>query len=442
MERRDRPREQALAILCEAEGGAFADPLLEGARRDFDSRDSAFILELVYGVLRNRSLLDWTLDRFSTRPVSATDARTRNLLRLGAYQILRLDRIPLHSAVDTTTELAKRHGKKPGYVNGLLRNLARNRSALPLPADDDPVIRLAATYSHPAWLVRRWHSRFGPDRTEEILRQNNLPAPLTIRTNVLRTTRAGLMASLAAEGAEVRETRYSPAGITVLASPGIRNLSAYQQGWFFVQDEAAQLVPLMLAPAPGETVLDACAAPGGKATHLAELMQDRGSVVALESDERRIGRIRENSGRLGLTALRPLIGDAAAFSKGEFDKVLIDAPCSGLGVLRRHPDGRWTKQEGTVRDRAVLQAEILENCSRLARPGGALVYATCTTEPEENEDIVGSFLSRHAGFTLDDPRALLPSAATPLVGDDLFFRTFPGDGGMDGFFAARLIRPA
>ena len=205
-----------------------------------------------------------------------------------------------------------------------------------------------------------------------------------------------------------------------------------------VQDEAAQLVSWMLAPGPGDRVLDACAAPGGKTTHLAELMQDQGGLTALEIDGTRIGRVTENSRRLGISIVKAVTGDAATFSGGRYDGILIDAPCSGLGVLRRHPDGRWTKQEGTIRERASLQAKILENCSKLLTSGGALVYATCTTEPEENEEIVRSFLARNTGFTLDDPRPHLPAEAATLVGDDLFFRTFPAQPDMDGFFAARI----
>jgi 16S rRNA (cytosine967-C5)-methyltransferase len=208
-----------------------------------------------------------------------------------------------------------------------------------------------------------------------------------------------------------------------------------------VQDEAAQLVGRMLSPQKGETVLDACAAPGGKATHLAELMGDQGSVVALESDRNRMGKIRENSSRLGIRIIRPVLGDAAAYREGTYDRVLIDAPCSGLGVLRRHPDGRWTKTEESISERASLQKKILENCAKLVRPGGVLVYATCTTEPEENETVVSAFVAASGGeFRVDDPRPYLPGAAALLAGSDGFFRTFPDAAAMDGFFGARLVR--
>lgn len=440
--RTDSPRERALAVLHRVERGGFADPLLDEARRGLDGRDSAFLLELVYGVLRNRALLDWTLDRFSERPVARTDAWTRNILRLGAYQLIHLDRVPASAAVHTATDLAKRHGNKGGYVNGLLRTVGRNKGSLPLPSSDHPVSQLSTIHSHPAWLVRRWLERFGLPATDAALLGNNRPAPLVVRANALKSSRDGLLSLLADQGAMVRPTRYAPGGIEILSSPGITKLPAFPEGRFIVQDEAAQLVSLLLAPRPGERVLDACAAPGGKATHIAELMQDTGEVVALESDVQRVGKIVENCARLGLSIVRPLRGDAAKFREGAYDRVLIDAPCSGLGVLRRHPDGRWSKTEESIVERAKLQKRILENCAKLLRPGGTLVYATCTTEPEENEDVIRSFLAEHAAFALDDPRPFLPAGAATLVGDDLFFRTFPGEQAMDGFFAARMRRGA
>ncbi|MHB8846557.1 MAG: 16S rRNA (cytosine(967)-C(5))-methyltransferase RsmB [Nitrospirota bacterium] len=436
----DRPRELALKVLCEAERGMHADRMLDQARASFDGRDSGFILELTYGVLRNRSRIDWLLDRFSKQPVSSTDDWTRNILRLGAYQLLFLDRVPASAAVNTSTELAKLYGKKHGYVNGLLRTLERKKNDLPLPDYADAVKRLATLHSHPEWLVRRWVSRFGADQTEEVLRKNNEDAPLIIRANSLKGTADDLITLLASQGAAARKSRFSPTGVEILSSPGITTLDAFHEGRFLVQDEAAQLVTLMLDPKPGESVLDACAAPGGKATYLAELMGNIGEVVALESDKKRIDRIRENSSRLGITIVRPKMGDAAKYKEGQFDRILIDAPCSGLGVLRRHPDGRWTKTEKAMQERSALQKKILANCAGLLKPGGVLVYATCTTEPEENEEVVRDFLANHPEFTLDDPRPFLPPAAARLVGPDLFFRTFPDEPAMDGFFSARILR--
>jgi 16S rRNA (cytosine967-C5)-methyltransferase len=439
---KDIPRETALTILCRTEDGVFVDTLLAQARERLDARDSSFLLELVYGVLRNKSRLDWTLNQFSAQPVEKTDVRTRNILRLGAYQMLFLDRVPVRAAVNTSVELAKEHGNKHGYVNGLLRGLDRKRSMITYPGSGDPVARLSMLYSHPAWLVKRWVSRYGAGATETLLLENNRPALLTIRTNTLKTTRAALRAALEAEGVQVSETTCSPAGLDIHSSPQwLRTLQAYRDGWFMVQDQAAQLISFLLAPQPGETIMDACAAPGGKATHLAELMHDQGAVVALELDGSRIAKIRENSRRLGTMIISPLQGDAAKYHEGVFDRVLIDAPCSGLGVLRRRPDGRWNKAERTVIEHTTLQRRILENCAGLLKPGGTLVYATCTTEPEENDDVIAWFLAGPgSSFRIDDPRPFLPQAAAALVDTGGLFRTFPRAPEMDGFFGARMVR--
>jgi 16S rRNA (cytosine967-C5)-methyltransferase len=438
---KDNPRENALEILRRIEEGAFADAYLEQTRQDFDVRDSAFILELVYGTLRNRALLDWILNRFSAQPVEKTDRWTRNILRLGAYQMLFLDKVPVSAAVNTSVGLAKQYGKKHSYVNALLRNLDRNRGAISYPGTDDRARQLAVLYSHPEWLVRRWTERFGAKTTEAFLLANNHPAPLVIRTNTLRTTRKELIASLGSEGVIAVETKYSPVGLELVSGSGIQALSSYRKGWFMVQDQAAQLISLMLAPQPGETVLDACAAPGGKAAHLAEIMQDRGMLIALDADAGRIEKIRENIRRLGIAIIKTVQGDAVRYTNEAFDNILIDAPCSGLGVLRRHPDGRWTKSVRTISDRRALQKQILKNCAGLLRPGGAFVYATCTTEPEENEDVIADFMhTRSREFIIDDARPYLPPAAALLVGSDGFFRTFPHEPEMDGFFGVRIVR--
>ncbi len=437
----DIPREHALEILRRVEAGSFADPLLAHARESLGSRDSAFLLELVYGVLRQRAHLDWILDQFSAHPLSRTDPATRNILRLGAYQMLFLTRVPVSAAVNTSTEMAKKHVRKSGYVNGLLRNLDRNRAKIAAPPADDPVRKLSILYSHPAWLVARWIKRFGAEHAETVLQENNRPSRLILRTNTVRTNRAELKAALEAQGAELRETTYSPAALEILSSPGIQSLASYQSGLFMIQDEAAQLVGMMLAPRPKDAVLDACAAPGGKAAHLAELMENSGTVLAIDNDPARIEKIRENRHRLGLSIIEPLQADAAVWSGESFDKILIDAPCSGLGVLRRHPDGRWNRLESALRERAALQRAILQNCARLLKPGGALVYATCTTELEENEEVITDFLSRAgSSFALEDPRPFLPEPARAFVDEKLFFRTFPHDPALDGFFGARIIR--
>ncbi len=437
----DEAREKAVEILFFAERGKFVDEIFDRMRPRLSRRDSAFILELIKGVLRNKSYIDYALNVFSSRPVEKADVWTRNILRLGAYQLLFLDRVPPSAAVDTSVEMAKNRGRKPGYVNGLLRNLARNTKAIPLPPKDDIAQYLSIVYSHPVWLVKRWVARYGGDTAERLLSFDNRPAPLTVRTNLLRTSREALAASLVADGAVVKETVYSPFGIEIISSSGLKSLSALEKGWFIMQDEAAQLVSMILSPRPGESVLDACAAPGGKATHIAELMKNSGRVIALEAEAERARRIDENFRRLGIEIIETVIGDAMHYSDGPFDRILIDAPCSGLGVLKRHPDGRWTKTVTDISRHQALQRRILENCASLIRPGGVIVYSTCTTEPEENEEVIEGFLKESSGaFLLDDPRPYLPDAAGRLVDDKGCFRTWPRVPEMDGFFAARIVR--
>lgn len=435
------PREAVLNILLKAERGGLAGRLIESLRSLFAPIDNAFLLELVYGVFRNRTYLDYSLNLFSERPVEKTDARTRNILRIGAYQILFLDRVPVRAAVDTSVQLAKRFGGKFGYVNAVLRNMARGIDRIQPPCIDDVDRRFSIIYSHPEWLVKRWVLRYGADTAEKLLSSNNKRAPLTIRANTLKISREGLKSELQAEGCIVRDCIYAPTGIEIVSSPGITRLDSFKKGLFLVQDEAAQLVALLLDPLPGETILDACAAPGGKTTQIAELMKNQGRVIALDNDPERLKMLEENIERLGMEIIEPVLGQAYQYEGGLFDRILIDAPCSGLGVLRRHPDGRWTKTEEAITRHRPLQEMILEACSALLKPGGVLVYATCTTEPEENEDLIAGFISKkRAGFMLDDPRQHLPANAAHLVDGRGFFRTWPNIPMIDGFFAARLIK--
>lgn len=432
------PREAGLAVLRSVEEGGLASRLIERARIYLTPLNSALFLELVYGVLRNRAYIDYSLNLFSEKPIEKTDAWTRNILRLGAYQLLFLDRVPARAAVDTSVQLAKRYGRKPGYVNGLLRSLARNSNRIEPPSRDNIIRFLSIEYSHPEWLVKRWVSRYGPGTAETLLRSNNQRPPLTIRANTLKVSREALKSALESEGCVVKDCLYAPAGIEIVSSPRLADLGSFQKGLFMVQDEAAQLVSMLLDPRPGETILDACAAPGGKAAHIAELMKHEGKVIALDNDPERLKMLKENIERLGLEIIEPVLAQADQYQGGIFDRILIDAPCSGLGVLRRHPDGRWTKTGQTVTNHRLLQEKILEACSKILKPGGTLVYATCTTEPEENEDVIASFIARKAGFMLDDARPYLPLNAAHLIDSQGFYRTWPSEPGMDGFFAARL----
>jgi 16S rRNA (cytosine967-C5)-methyltransferase len=440
-------RQLALQVLCRLEtSGAFADQLMTAlaAERGLSAQARAFLRELSYGVLRWRNRLDWTLGHVSNRPLEMLSPAIRNLLRLGAYQLTFMDRIPPYAAVSETVQLAKQidHAGVVAYVNAVLRALERQRNALSLPdAREDLQGYLTITQSHPRWLVDRWLDRYSPQQTMAMCHANNLRPPLVVRVNRLRATRARLLESLAADGCEAEPCRYAPDGVLVMSHPPLDQLHGFREGWFAVQDEAAILCGYLLAPRPGERVLDACAGPGGKATHAAELMADQGEILCLDHSQQRLNLVAENARRLGLTCLRYLVGDAERLEcDGAFDRILVDAPCSGLGVLRRHPDAKWRKGPELIGTMARQQTTLLGHLSRFVKPGGLLLYVTCSTEAEENQRIVQAFFDRHPDYELETVASALPAAARLFTRPEGWFRTWPGPEGLDGFFGARLRR--
>jgi 16S rRNA (cytosine967-C5)-methyltransferase len=440
-------RRLALEILCRVETtDAFADQLVSSAATAHGLSDQArgFLRELTYGVLRWRNRLDWFLAQCSARALEALTPRVRNLLRLGAYQVTMMERIPLYAAVSETVRLAKQieHAGVAAFVNAVLRSVARQRDVFALPREsEDLVAYLTVTQSHPRWLVERWLARYGPQRTVAMCQANNQLPPLVVRVNRLRTTRHRLMEALRAEGCQVEPCRFAPEGVVLRSHPPLDRLSCYQGGWFTVQDEAAMLCTYLLSPRPGERVLDACAAPGGKATHIAECMEDQGEVVCLDQSPRRLRLVQESQQRLGLQSLVCVAGNAttAVFDR-PFDRILVDAPCSGLGVLRRHPDAKWRKGAAFVAAMSRRQLAILTAVSRFLKPDGVIVYVTCSTEPEENQEVVQTFLDQHRGFQAEAIANALPPPARDFVRNAVWFQTWPGTEGLDGFFGAHLRR--
>lgn len=440
-------RQLALQVLCRAEtSGVFADQLVAdvAAQRGLSAQSRAFLRELSYGVLRWRNRLDWTLGRVSTRPLETLTPAIRNLLRLGAYQLNFMDRVPPYAAVSETVQLAKQidHTGVVAYVNAVLRAMERQRSTLfPPEARQNLPAYLTITQSHPRWLVDRWLDRYGPQQTMAMCHADNLRPPLVLRVNSLRTTRERLLDSLTADGCEAEPCRYAPDGVLVAAHAPLDQLHGYREGWFTVQDEAAILCGYLLAPQPGERVLDACSAPGGKATHAAELMGDQGEILCLDHSHQRIKRVEENARRLGLECMRCLVADAERSElEPVFDRILVDAPCSGLGVLRRHPDAKWRKGPELIATMAHHQLSMLEHLSHVVKLGGLLLYITCSTEAEENQCVVRAFLDRHPNYELESVADDLPDAARAFARQEGWFQTWPGPEGLDGFFGARLRR--
>ncbi|MGQ9647392.1 MAG: 16S rRNA (cytosine(967)-C(5))-methyltransferase RsmB [Thermodesulfobacteriota bacterium] len=448
--RRKDPRAISLEILKRIEEtDRHPDDLLSDSfkrYRHLTSLDRAFLTELTYGVLRWRGRIDWIIRHFSNLPFEKIEPDMLNTLRLGLYQIFFLTRTPASAAVNESVELAKRtRGRKGGgFVNGILRSALRGKEAIPYPdRDRDPALHLAVIQSHPLWLVRRWIEELGFEETLKICAANNRTAPLTLRTNTLKVRREALIEKLKEKGLNAIPTSFSDEGVLVRDAPPISELPFLNQGLFAIQDEASQLITLLLDPKPGEKILDACAAPGGKTTHIAQRMQNVGEIDALDLRREKLRQIEEGCRRLGIKIVRPKIGNAInplpVPEETKFDRVLADVPCSGFGTLRRNPDVKWKKDREDIERLHQLQFSILKNLSGYVREGGLLVYSTCTVFHEENEDVVERFLSEDRAFHLDSLMEALPETCRVFAKRG-YFKTFPPADEMDGFFAARLRR--
>ena len=439
-------RDIALAVLRRVErDSAYADVALDAAlaERALAQRDRALATRLVYGTLAWQGLLDWHLTRLAGREPQRLALPVRALLRLGLYQLLRLDRIPAHAAVSTSVDLAKRVAPAAaGLVNAVLRRAVRERDTLPLPDAADPVRHLAVALSHPDWLVTRWRAELGDAETRLLLAADNEVAPTILRAPP--GGRETLLAALAQAGVVAAPTRFAPDGVCVEAVAP-HALPGYAEGAFAVQSEASQLVGHLLDARPGARVLDVCAAPGGKAFYLAAITGRSGSVLALDQRQRGATIIAAGARRLGLTNLVAVVADARRLplaATERFDRVLVDAPCSGLGTLRAHPEVRWSRVPEDLCRLATLQAQILDAATTHLRPGGALVYATCTIAPEENEGVVEPWLVAHPELEREDAAAHLPPQAAVHVDANGALRTFPHRDGLDGFYAVRVRRRA
>lgn len=409
--------------------------------------DRSLCTELVNGTLRWRKRLDWVIARFSHLPIDRLPDLLLNLLRIGLYQLLFLDRIPPRAAIDESVKLAKAVGlgSRAGYVNGLLRNIQRAKKDIDYPdLGVDPIAHIAVVYSFPEWLVERWVTLWGVEKTIEICASTNQIPPLTLRTNTQRISRETLTTRLE-EAGKIEKTHFSPEGLVLkgLQKP-ISELEAFRKGWFQVQDEASQLISLWLSPLPGERVLDACSAPGGKTTHLAQLMRNDGEILAVDINQSRLGLVKESCLRLGAEIVEILVADltseGAFANKGRFDRILLDPPCSGLGILRRHPDGKWSKGPEEFDRMGKLQRRLIGQVSKNLKSGGTLVYSVCTTSPEENEGVIEDFLAENRSFRLIHQEEPLPKKCRSLINGKGFLRTSPLEHGMDGFFAAKMIR--
>ena len=452
----DPVRRLAWTILQQVEGSSgFADLTLDRAfskAPELRPLDRAYITEMVLGTLRWQGRLDAIIQRASKSREKKLDSRLLHLLRLGAYQILFMDRVPDSAAVNESVRLAKavfKNEKIAGFVNGLLRSIARHKDQEDFPSfQDHPADHIAQAFSHPRWLVERWVTEFGPEIAKKLCAANNQKPPFTVRTNTLKISREVLGEQFSALSISSLPTQFSPEGLILAKSPFPAEEGLFQKGMYFVQDEASQVIPHLLGPQPGERVLDACAAPGGKTTHLAQLMKDRGEILALDLQGSKIRLIQENCTRLGISIVRATPADASRplpFPSDDlFDRILVDAPCTGLGILHRNPEAKWRRKPEDILRLQHLQGGLLDNVSSRLKPGGILVYSTCTMTREENDWAVASFLKSHPDFELEDLRSLSPSSYHSLIDARGYLQTYPEmitrneDYRMDGFFAARM----
>lgn len=442
----------ALAVLSRVQQvRAFADLSLHHALASSEllPPDRALTTELVYGTLRWQGRIDHLLSRVSDRRLEELDPLVLSALRLGTYQLFFMDRIPPSAAVDESVRCVKAAGAEhaSGFVNAVLRRLAHEGAATPFPdLATDPVGHLVHALSIPAWLAERWIATFGPEEAAALATAQNQVPPRTVRANRLRTDRGTLLAELRLRHADAHEAPLAPDGVILGRRGDPGSDPAFRDGRMTVQDEASQLVVELLDPRPGERVLDVCSAPGGKTTAAAERVGTGGFVQALDRHAGRLGLLRRDLRRLGLAHVATETHDATQplperLVGPGFDRVLADVPCSGLGALRRNPDARWRVRPEDVARLAEVQRAILRRASECLRPGGALVYSTCTLMPEENEAVVTAFLQSSPDFRLV-PRSELPATLAPVADVSGLVHCLPHRHDTDGFFSARLERRA
>lgn len=445
-------RRLALDVLTQVEEQrAYAGLLLDARLQKvhLSQPDRALATELTYGVLRWQGRLDYLLAAVTDRPWERVDPMLRRLLRLGAYQLLFLTRIPTYAAVNETVALTQdvmRSHLKPvakAFVNAILRRLLERHSTIRFPDPSiDPVGALAARWSHPSWLVARWLERLGTEETEALLQANNHTPALSVMVNGLKRRPEEVRERLAKIAGSVSAGRFAPDVFRLTDGAEALRDSAFADGWYFPMDEAAALPVVLLDPQPGDVVLDACAGGGGKTALILGRLAARGRVIALDPSARAHRRLREAGARLGFDRVFPIQADArqaAQLFTRPVDRILVDAPCSGLGTLRRHPERKWQQQEAGLAALARAQLELLEGVAPLLKPGGYLVYSTCSLEPEETDTVIETFLQDFPQFTADAPDSF-PTTIAELIDPNGVLRTWPHRHGVDGFYAIRLRR--
>ena len=435
-------RAAALRVLVSCRtNGAWADAALKAQlqRDGLSGPDAALCSRIVYGVMQNRMLLDHYIAAYCSQKPDHLQPPLLDILRIGAYQILYLDKVPDSAAVNESVELAKmnKRGQAAGLVNAVLRKISRNKEELPPIPERDVERYLSIRYSHPKWLVKRLVNLLGREEAEAFLAADNSVAPMTVQVNPLKTTPEALVEELFAQGVTAKPHPWVPGCLELCGTGDLTALPAFEEGKFMVQDGAARLVSLIADTKPGQRVLDVCAAPGGKSFSAAFAMGDRGKIVSCDLHENKLKRIKEGAQRLDLTSITTVTADGREHKtewEDQFDVVLVDAPCSGLGIIRKKPDTRYKKADELF-TLPVIQAAILENAASYVRPGGILVYSTCTILPEENQQVTDAFLAEHSDFAQD--AFSLPAPVGRVEGN---LTLWPQRHDTDGFYICRMKR--
>lgn len=437
------PRGTSVKILNRIERtDSYLDKLLDVELRSTEVADvdKSLLAEIVHGVMRWQGRLDWVLNGFTHGNFSKSEVNIKNALRVALYQIMFLTQVPHYAAVNEAVEFIKkiRGEKAANLVNAVLRNIIRSLDGIHYPKIEDDLLQyLAVYYAHPLWMVKRWAARFEREDLEKLLIANNEIPGLTLRINKVKIAPTEFLSLLDKQQVHYTGSAFIDYFVKVKSLGGISQLNIFQSGYFSIQDESAALPVLLLDPQKGERVIDMCAAPGGKTTYIAEIMNNEGEILAVDKYESKLKLITSSCERLGLHNVKAIIADSNELSTPQADKVIVDAPCSGLGALRKKPDMKWKREPEDIPRIVPQQRRLLESGAKLVKPGGVLVYSTCTMEPEENGELILSFLAQHQEFKIDDASRFVNHSVVTEKG---WVETFPHRHHIDGSFAVRMIK--
>jgi 16S rRNA (cytosine967-C5)-methyltransferase len=442
----DKARYIAVKTLCDIdESGAFSNIKLNQYFKmyDLEAKDRGFATEILYGTIRWKLRIDFLIQKFSKLKLDKMNCWVLNSIRIAVYQVFFMDKVPEFAAVNQSVEIVKAKEKRAtSFANGVLRNILRNKDEFTKIDIKDGIKRLSVEYSHPEWFVRKFKDELGESRLIELMRKNNTPPGLTIRVNSLKSNIQEVENKLVEKGVQVEHGQLEES-LVLKGYNIIEKSEEFQEGLFTIQDESSMLVARVLDPLPGDKIIDVCSAPGGKTTHIAQLMKNKGEIKAFDVHEHKLKLVKGNAKRLGIGIINTYIKDSSIYSSelGEVaDKVLVDAPCSGLGLIMKKPEIRWNISLKDIEELTNIQYEILRTSSRYVKKNGVLVYSTCTITKEENENIIEKFLAEHEGFEMMDISEYVPERYRDNTCKEGYVKLYPDLHDTDGFFIAKLRR--